>query len=73
MRKSPYPIRIPDDIRRLRESREERRDREMRKKHFGPMSNCPRCHLRREVTCTYLGRDDKTQNQYFCKKMWKAV
>jgi len=46
MRKSPYMIRMPDDIKRLREQGEEQRDREMRKKHVGPMPNCPHCHLR---------------------------
>jgi len=71
MRKSPYQIRMPDDIRRLRESREEQRDREMRKKYFGPMPNCPHCHLNRAVTCLSIGRDDKTQNQYFCRKCGK--
>jgi transposase-like protein len=71
MRKSPYQIRMPDDIKRLREQRMEQMDKEMRTKHIGPMPNCPHCHVSKAVTCLSIGRDDKTQNQYFCKNCGK--
>ena len=47
-------------------------DRENRKKHFGPMPNCPHCHLNGAVLCLSVGPDDKTQNQYFCKNCGKS-
>ena len=62
---------MPNDIRRLRRQRERQRDRKMRQKHHDAMPNCPHCHLRRAVTCLYVGPYDKTQNQYFCKKCGK--